>query len=225
MDGFEFFGGMDNADSFDAAAFEKFKERIKAASAQIKALKKAEKKKKEKEDQLIQILLQFVKTSKKQDIMLLIARLLELNIPTVFVLSIVLLGNKDIQEKAGIALLTGQNRQVVGENRALSFFDRGSVLPLEIKIEIDAWMKNMLTQALEYPHRMVETVYDEDGNLVLPLLQLTSFVLRDFLNDYQQEFNYEKLKEFSDFFINGIMKNVLEHIENQKELNEGENNA
>lgn len=65
MGDFESFAGFDSSEGVDPASFEKFKERIKAAAAQIKALKKGEQKQRKKEEKLIKILLKFVKSSKK----------------------------------------------------------------------------------------------------------------------------------------------------------------
>ena len=85
MSDFEVFGGVEDTGGVDEASFEKFKERVKAAQAQIKALQKGEQKVRQKEEKLIKILLRFVKNHQKKDIMLLIARLLEQNIPPIFI--------------------------------------------------------------------------------------------------------------------------------------------
>lgn len=222
MGDFESFAGFDASEGVDPASFEKFKERIKAAAAQIKALKKGEQKQRQKEEKLIKILLKFVKSSKKQDVMVLIARLLEQNIPAVFILSIVVLGNEEYfeDEEGKQVLLEGQKLQSESDGKSLAFFDRDKVLPLELKIKIDGWMKNIFSQALEHPHRLLKTAFDEDEVLILPLIQITSFILRDFLEKHEQEADYAKLKEFCDFFLNGIMKEVRQKIEETKELKE-----
>lgn len=223
MDGFEFFGAGSGSEEIDPAAFEKFKERIKAAAAQIKELKKGEQKKRVKEDKLVKILLHFVKNHQKQDIMMLIARLLEQNVPAVFILSVVLLGNEEVQKESGFLLNSAQGSEIGAENDSvLAKIDESGVLPLKLKIEIDAWMKNILMQALENPHNVIKTCFDEDGMLILPLIQLSAFIIRDYMEENKQNANYESLKQFSMFFLNGIMKKVTEKIENQKELNEGE---
>lgn len=226
MPDFETFGGVEQPGQIDQGSFEKFKERVKAASAQIKALKKGEQKVREKENKLIKILLKFVKNHQKKDIMLLIARLLEQNIPPVFVLSLVLLGNEDVLKEAEEQHLLkagegGSSEKEVANNKALAFIDDKQALPLELKIKIDEWMKNILTQGLEDPKRIIKTAYDDDGNIKLPLIQLSAFILRDFLEENKQEPEYEKLKEFSDFFIGGILKKIKEKAESMKELKEG----
>ncbi|MFC1656193.1 hypothetical protein ACFL3C_04960 [Patescibacteria group bacterium] len=225
MADFENFVGPEQGDQVDAAAFEKFKERVKAASAQIKASKIQEQKQRKKESKLIAILLKFVKTQQKKDIMLLIAKLLEENISPVFVLSVVMLGNDEIIKE----LEAEDQKQIEApaptndpQNRALDIFDREKVLPLEIKLEIDKWMQNIMKYALETPKRLVQTVFDADENIKLPLIQLSAFVLRDFLESKKQETDYEKLKEFGDFFLNGVMKQVKKQVESQKELEKGD---
>jgi len=222
MGEFESFGGFEAGEGMDSASFEKFKERMKAAATQIKALKKGEQKQRKREEKLIKILLKFVKTSKKQDIMVLIARLLERNVPAVFILSIVILGNEEYfeDEEGKQVFLESQQLQSESDGKSLAFFDEEKVLPLKLKIKIDAWMKGIFSQALEHPARLLKTVFDEDRVLILPLLQLSSFILRDFLKKNNQDASYNKLKEFCDFFLNGVMKEVQQKLEETKKLKE-----
>lgn len=227
MSDFEAFAGMEEGgDKVDPAVFEKFKERIKAAATQIKAIKKSEQKVRKKEDKLIKILLKFVKNSQKRDIMLLIARLLEQNISPVFILSIVLLGNEEVlnQEEDKLLLEGGKSIDDVGKegNQALALFEENQALPLEVRVKIEDWMKNVLAQGLEKPARIVRTVFDDSGILKLPLIQLSAFILRDYLGSMKQEADYEKLKEFSDFFLNGVMKKLKKKADEVKELKKGE---
>ena len=93
----ESFLGLDGGEGMDEGAFEAFKEKMRAAAAQIAAIKKEEKKARKKEDELLKILLKFVKSSHNTELVLLISRCLEQNIPAHFILSIVVLGNEEIQ--------------------------------------------------------------------------------------------------------------------------------
>ncbi|MBN1494758.1 hypothetical protein JW911_03430 [Candidatus Peregrinibacteria bacterium] len=216
----EFFGGLDaNADKVDPAAFEKFKERVKAAAAQIKALQAGEQKQRKKEEKLIRILLKFVKTGTKRDIMLLIARLLEQNVPPLFILSIVTLGNEDVKKDISDEKLLSEGKKGDTDNKestekiqnqSLSVLDRDKSLPLKLKIEIDEWMKYIYNQAFEDPHRLIRTSLDSDNNIILPLVQLPAFILRDYLDKNSHPADYEKLKEFSKFFIIGIIEKAVQ---------------
>jgi len=108
--GLEDFIGLEQNGAMDAAAFERFQERVKAAAAHIQAIRKEEKKRKKKEDELIKILLKFIKSSDKKDLVLLISRVLERNVPANFILAIILLGNEEIQREIGeyLSLKSGQ---------------------------------------------------------------------------------------------------------------------
>ena len=112
----EDFAGFDQQGGMDAGAFERFQEKMRKAAAQIKAIQKQEKKQKKKEQDLVEILLKFIRKSHKQNLVLLISRVLEKNIPANFILAVALLGNEDIQKEIGNYLLprsapTGESKE------------------------------------------------------------------------------------------------------------------
>ncbi|MBT3865441.1 hypothetical protein HOE67_03380 [Candidatus Peregrinibacteria bacterium] len=173
--GLEDLGGFDQGEGMDAASFEKFQERMRKAAAQIKAIRKQEKKQKKKENELIKILLKFIKHSHKKDLVLLISRVLEKNMPANFVLAVVLLGNEEIQQEIGKYLLpeeirTGevdlnqleaaQAQDTAAAEKALIFFGDDKSLPLKIRIEIDNWIKGLILQASESAPKLLKTAYD-----------------------------------------------------------------
>jgi len=170
----ESFGGFDMGEGMSEAAFEAFKEKMKAAAAQIAAIKREEKKQKKKEEELLKILLKFVKHSQKKHLVLLISRALEQNIPANFVLAIILLGNEEVQEEVRNYLtLKGGGESddpqadtrarveaAVPNEQAMVFFRDDETLPLKAKIELDAWMKALLVQAEETPQKLIKNSYD-----------------------------------------------------------------
>lgn len=228
------FIGLDGAEPMSESAFEAFKERMKAAAAQIAAIKKEESKQKKKEDELIKILLKFIHSSHKTELVLLISRALEQNIPAVFILAVVLLGNEDIQREIGHVLMLqsgevqpdGQTAQSNSENanpHALAFFKaEDESMPLKVKIEIDNWIKNMIVQAEENPQKLLKTAYDiqileleDERKEIKPvLINLAAYVLRDFLESHGQQEPYEKLQEFSQFILMGILTKARENLDN-----------
>ena len=138
----ESFIGFDAGEGMSEAAFEAFKEKMKAAAAQIAAIKKEEGKQKKKEEELHKILLKFIQNSGKKDLTLLISRALEQNIPANFIMAMILLGNEDIQREVGhfIMLSAAQEEQSESQqqnsnSQALTFFDEeDKTTPLKIKI-------------------------------------------------------------------------------------------
>jgi hypothetical protein len=232
----EQFFGFDAGEGMDEKAFEIFKEKMKAAAAQIAAIKKEEGKQKKKEEELLKILLKFVKTSQKKELVLLISRALEQNIPANFILAIILLGNEEIEREVGSYLML-QSRKAETETlettqdaKALIFFREDETMPLKIKIELDIWLKSLLFQAGENPQKLLKTAYDVDmlendegemkerKTIKVVLIQLIAHVMREFLESKNFPNDHESLLGFSKFILEGILNKTEEGICNRKLL-------
>lgn len=223
MSDFESFGGFDaGRESFDPAAFERFKERMAAAAAQLKALQKQEQKQKKSEDELIKILLAFIQSGKKKDILLLVSRLLEMNVPAAFIVSVLLISNPDIQQKLGLSLLpSGHVEQEVEKSANLpDLYIGGAMLPLRVKIAMINWVSEITKKINDHPQRALKTLVDPDGQVHLTATQLAAFCLRDFLEEQAVPHEYDQLKEFASFFLNDLMAKTAEDLKNRKELDE-----
>lgn len=225
MSDLESFSGSDGRnEGMDAAAFERFKEQMAAAAAQLKAIQAGEQKQKKKEDELVKILLKFIQSgSQKRDILLLVTRLLELNIPAAFVVSILLISEEQMQAQLGIKLLPpgGVNLAAADSQTLPDRYMPNQTIPLKIKIAIDAWVQEMVKYALEKPHRVLETALNPEGIIHLPLLQLGILCLEDFLHQNSVETRYEDLKSFMNVMFGGIIKKLQEQVKGRKELKQG----
>ncbi len=99
-------------------------------------------------------------------------------------------------------------------------------LPLRAKIEIDYWTKNLLEQALLVPQRIVKTVEEKtqegqaSGKPKLIAIQLTSFVLREFLSQYKLDTEFENVQHFALFVLSGILRQVHTQLDGQNLLGE-----
>lgn len=206
----------------DTAAFEKFKERMKAAAAQLKSLAAGEQKARKKEDELIKILLKFIKSGKKKDMLLLVLRLLEQNVPAGFIVSLLLISNRDMQEDLGLKMLpSGPEHELPEDSDIETLPDqylKDSVLPLRVKVAIDAWLHEIAKRASENPEKIIFTVLDEEGIIKLPVTQLAVFSLREFLEGQKVETSYDKLKDFMDMMLEGILKKTREQFQNRKQI-------
>jgi len=226
--GLEEFLGLDDNNGMDPAAFERFKEKMQKAAAHIKAIKKEEKKRKKKESELVQVILKFISSSQKKDLVLLISRVLEQNIPANFILSIILLGNEEIQKEVGhyLALEGGSEN----DTKALVFFREDESMPLRVRIEIDKWVKDVIFQASEMPQKLIKTAYDisynkdENGQkheiktISKSLVLLVAHIIFNYLKQNGIEGDIVKLKEFSEFLVKGIVAKTEEEIANRREL-------
>ena len=224
MSDFELFRGFDQGgEQMDEKAFERFKAQMQANAGQIQLLQKAEKKQKKKEDDLIKILMRFLQSHQKTDIMLLVVKCLEENIPAVFILSLILLVSKEMQKEIGVDLsvkdeMLGDENLLRGSTAIVNFDPRQTVLPLKIKIALDLWGKNIYEVASTFPHKILKTALTLDHKIKLVVVKLTAFTLNDYLQQNKAESEYEKVKQFSEFMLDKIFKQIKKQIDNQKEL-------
>lgn len=213
---------------------------MKAAAAQIAAIRREEKKSKKKEAELVQILLRFIHTSHKRDLVLLMSRALEQNLPANFILAIVILGNEEIQEATGqfLALPPGMEEEIKASDNALTFFsDKDESLPLKIKIQLDYWLKNILVQAEETPEKLIKNAYEiqqikiddptsfgrskyKEKKLFKDIIgRLAAFVIEDYLEQNGIKEDFEKIHNFANFVMKGIVEKAAENFNNRKLLN------
>jgi len=214
----ESFLGGESSEPMSEGAFEQFRQKMKAAQAQIQAIKKEEKRQKKTEDELLKILFQFVKTSSKKDLVILISRALEANIPASFILAIILLGNEDVQRMLKRVLI--KKEEVKSNSRALIFFNENEkTFSLEVKLMLDVWMKEVLYQAEEYPQKVLKTCITEKDGLDTRVVNLASYVIEDYLWQKKIPQGHEKVMKSSEFILNGILEKVRENLENRELIN------
>lgn len=235
----EFFRPGEAGESYDPAAFERFKQQMKASAAFIAAARKSEQKQKEKEDKLAKILLKFIQTNQKSGILMLAAKLMEENIPPSFILAIILLGNEEIQAelkreisslaqieapKAGTGEADVKSQSETREAKTLSEFSLAAkfenpALSLKVKAEIDTWGKSIFEAGSSVPFRVLETALNPEGNIKKVVIDCTANVLDDYLaGNNMPQVEYDTCFSFCEFLMRGIMQALKKQIENQKEL-------
>lgn len=231
MSDFEFLGASSASESYDPAAFERFKEQMKKNAAFIAAAQKSEQRQKEKEDRLAKILLKFIQSNQKSGILFLAAKVLQENVPASFVLAMILLGNEEIQqelkrelEQEKLLLKDGEHEEPRKEATEFSLLPAMSqqTLPIHLKAEIDNWGKGMMESASAIPFRMLETAIDREGHVKSVVTDLAANVLSDFMIANQATaLGHNTYYSFAEFLLRGIMEMLRKQIENQKELTQG----
>ena len=194
MSDMEFFAPGEGGESYDPAAFERFKEQIKKNAAAMATAKQQEQRQKQKEDRLAKILLKFIQGNQKSGILMLAAKLLEENIPPSFILSIIILGNEDIQEelKKEIAAdaaqikgpadgATSDAAQAAHSEFSLAVRFNDQSLPLKIRAEIDEWGKGIFEAGSIIPFQVLETAVQKDGMIKQIVIDCAANVLDDFM--------------------------------------------
>lgn len=222
----ESFAGFNEGEPMSESAFEALKEKMKAAAAQMAAIRKEEKKQKKPEDELIKILSNFIQTSQKKQLVLLISRVLEKNIPANFVIAIILLSNEEIKSQVGTQFALpapeGEQQPAADEQSLIFFTDKDDTVSLKSKITLDNWIKTLMIQADERPQKLLKNAYeyDEDKNksITHPLIRLTAYIVEEFSE--QTHINTEdlNLNEFAEFLLTGILNKTQENLDNRRNI-------
>lgn len=221
MDGPEFFSPTEGGESYDPAAFERFREQMKKNAAAMAASRKSEQKQKEKEDCLAQLLLRFIQQHQKSGILMLAAKLLQENIPASFILSMIILGNSDLQEelKKELSRVLPPRGDVSQAHERTEFSvaipSADQTLPLHAKAEIDAWWKGIFNAALAIPFYTLEKCLDREGNIKKIILDCSANVLDDFLaSQGLPQISFNSCFSFCEFCMKGIFCELKKQIEN-----------
>lgn len=225
---FEVFSGFDSPEqSGDVEAYERLQEKMRENRRHIQALQKREKKQKQQEEKLIQILLRFIRSKKHADLVALIARLLEENIPASFIVSIILLGQEDIQKEIGISLKVQSEREELATaektieprktTNAPSYIS-GS-LPYAVRLEIELWGRNMFEAARGYATRMLAKGCLPTGEPKSIIIDTATYVLDEYLCAHNIPEDFFHLRDF----LKGIFAGLFAELKSdqKKELLEG----
>lgn len=238
MSSLEFFTPGEGADKgMDAAALERFQERMRANAQALAALQKSEQKQKKQEDKLSAILVAFIKRNQKTDWVILITRLLEQNVPAAFILAIILLADEIVQKAVGIELtMPDLAVAAVGKieapaqpeamSRALQTGHfQSEAIPLKIRISLELWSKNLWDAAVKQPYRLLTTIIDLEEKPTMTVVQLTTLVVRDFMEQQGQNQEYDATRAFAQFVLEGLLKKLRAYIKGTPELKEGAENT
>lgn len=224
MGDFEFFRPGEASESYDPAAFERFRQQMQASAQAMAAIRRDEQRQKKKEDKLAAILLRLIRSNQKRGVLMLAAALLEQNIPPSFILSVIVLGNEDIYEElvkqgeSPLPLLPEGAPEQTSEFALVTRFTDESV-PLAVKAQIDAWGRGLFETASAVPFRMLETALDKDGKIKRVVIDCCANILGDFFALHQmRSMGYETYYSFCEFLLKGLMQRLKEQIANQRQI-------
>lgn len=222
-----FGGGSEAGGEMSEAAMEAFREQMRSAAQQLKAQQKGEQKRKKKEDKLAKLLTQFLqKKSGRSDLAFLAAHVLALNIPPAFVLSILLLGDRDSQAELTMTAKEddkGLEVEVAGEEVVQSMALSEEELELisiedaekaeQIKEEIVVWSEMMYIQAKNDALRIMKNAYDEDEKIREEIPNYLGAVLRHFMNDNNGNIPPENIESLAEMILEKICASLKKDLE------------
>lgn len=200
--------GVSSSAEVSSEALERFKENMKKASSQAKRDKKQEDKQNKEENELIKIIIQFLRTPKYSGFFLLISKVGLKNVPSNFLLSILALIHKK-----SFSAINGSEIKFKEPPKQQSTF------PKDISILLSQWQKLVFSVASSKPHKVLETILDYNWEIDESLVQLMSFVIREFFIFKKFSVPFENITAFSRVFLQNISSELEKQINNQKILN------
>ncbi len=196
-------------------SFRLFQERMKAAAAQIQAIRAGEQKQKKKEDELAKILSEFIKSlqqdSEYAGFIEHISKLLALNLPAAFILVLIINNFPHLEERTGLKLLSFEEASRAGilESPTLpDIYMAEKTLPVGLKAAIDAWIQEISRVSLDHRQRMLERGLDRAGKVLPETVDLMAFSLAFYLGKNGHPLDQEFAETFCRFCLNGIMEQV-----------------
>jgi hypothetical protein len=218
--GLEDLSALDNEESGAKAteiSDEVFRDKMQKTQKSQKALKKAESKARAKDDRLAKVIGKFLQTQSNTGVMILISRCLDQNIPAGLILGILALVESEAQKEFEVML--GEASQLLAtpeiDNRELA---KSEEFPLEIKQALDIWSFGLLEFGLTQPARLLATTISPDGDIFPSLTKLSSFIIRDFLQDKKVELKFAKIENFTEFVLKSVLGKIKLQFETTKSL-------
>jgi len=188
---------------------------MKAATAQIQAIRAGEQRQKKKEDELAKILSEFIKSLKHDseyaEFIVHISRLLALNLPAAFILALIIINFPSLQESTGLKLISFEEAAKAGALDGPSLPDiymAEKTLPPGLKIAIDVWIQELSQVGLDHRHRMLERALDGRGMIREEIELLMAYSLAFYL----EKNGFPIAQEFSRTFCRFCLKGLLEQF-------------
>ncbi len=213
--GFESAAPSEDGGNASEGLSEQAKAKFAAGQAAMVQNQKEEKKAKKKDDSVAQVIIQFLTDEQKTHLATLISRLVAVDCPSHFILAILSLINDDCRkaveeylkeqgmDEANMQTLpTVQGNELAADNKAFA-----------------TWIVRMQAVLAADSQRIVKSLLVEDGNIDGTVLQVTVFVLQDYLEGTGKKPNFEELQQLSINILQSVFGRFMEHghLEEPKE--------
>lgn len=191
------------------AAREQAQQRFAGTQAALQQLKRDEKKSKKRDDGVAQAILQFLTDSQRTHLATLISRLVSINCPSPFILSILSLIN-DTCKTSVEEYLRDKNvdlPQIAGGSTAVLPAD--TALDAETNDRLAAWIEYMELTLRSDDEAIMKAIVVDDANIDGTVLQLATFVLEEFLASYGKKPAFEQLQKLSAHILQSIFTEAM----------------
>lgn len=187
---------------------EQAKAKFAASQAAAQQIQKEEKKAKKKDDGVAQVILQFLTDDQRTHLATLIARLVARDCPSPFILAILSLINDDCR-KVVDEYLKEQGAEEIDE-ATLPAIAPGNDLSTDNQA-FALWIVRMQRVLASDSQKIIAALLVEDGNIDGTVLQVTTFVLQDYLEESGKKPQFDELQQLSINILQSVFTKFMEH--------------
>lgn len=188
---------------------EEARARFAGAAAAQQAARKDEKKAKKRDDGVAQMIMQFLSDNQRIHLATLISRLVALDCPSPFLLAILSLVNADCA-KVVEEYLAEQGTSTNVDTKAVTALSE-TKLPVEANENLERWILSMELVLATNPAQILKALLVEEGNIDGTVLQLTTFVLEEFLKTHGKAVPFASLQNVSISILQSVFEDYMHH--------------
>lgn len=195
---------------------EQFSEEMRRTQQAIKQLQKEEGGAKTNDHNLAKIIVQFLSQPENTDLFLLISRTVAQNIPSELIIAILsLVDAKAEKETKGFLEGDKKSQKALTVHQTADF---KSINPQQKK-EIDKWILTMFQVASKRPHLVLEAIVSKgQREISTVVVQLSSFILRNYLSGHNLSVEFAALREFMQGVFVEMVKNLETLVKEQGKI-------
>jgi len=191
---------------------EQAKAKFAAGQAAAQQIKKEEKKAKKKDDGVAQVILQFLTDTQKAHLATLISRLVATDCPSPFILAILSLINKEC-----LSITEEYLREQGAAEIDMSSLPvpQSQGLTDEYNQALAAWNVRRSQDPGSNIAVIIKSLLVEDGNIDGTVLQVTTFVMQEFLEAHGKKPDFEEMQKLSIGILQSVFTPFMEqgHLE------------
>jgi len=202
----ESFFGLDTDSSGSAESREKFQEMMRESAKAAKAISGHQAQQKKQEDKLAKILMRYMKDPSKSDIVFLVIKLLQENVPGAFILAVLSIADPEMEKE----LRTTFEAAVLLEGSTLATFGAENFIPENIKVELNAWGDSIMKAGLLMPGKTLQSVLTPEQKLKSLVLDLLEFSLEEFLERHTIDFSPDRIRQVALLSIQSVLLKLRE---------------
>lgn len=206
-------------------AAEEARQRFAAAQAALQQLAAEEKRSKKRDDGVAQAIIQFLTDKQRTHLATLIARIVSLDCPSTFLLALLSLINERCQ-RAVDEYLREHNVQETGGIGATVALSGTAHLPEEANTALSHWVMRLEGVLSTDQIQIVQSLFVDDSSIDHAVLQLTIFILQEYLASIDKDTSYEQLQPLAATMLQSLFLPALQVIQEraalQQAMEEGE---